>query len=107
MNSHIHKISEITEQQLHELANIEVGKAAVLFMSPLCGTCKLAMKMLEVVAEMNISYRLYTVNLNFTPYYREHWRISSIPALVLIQNGAVVKTIYAMGSVAELYEQLL
>ena len=107
MNRNRKNITELTEKQLYELAHMQVGKAAVLFTSPFCGTCKVAIKMLEVVAETNISYQLYGANINFTPFFREKWQIKSIPALVLIENGSIVKTVYAMGSVSDLYKQLI
>lgn len=106
MNTKQSKITELNEKQLHTLANIDIGKAAVLFTTPFCGTCKVALKMLEIVAETNVPYHLYQANINFTPFFREHWQIKSIPALVIIENGSIAKTIYAMRSVADLYEQL-
>lgn len=106
-NKNESKLTELNEKQLHELANMQVGKAAILFTTPFCGTCKVARKMLGIVAETNVPYHLYEANINFTPFYRQHWQIKSIPALLVLENGALTKTIYAMGSVSELYEQLI
>jgi len=107
MNTQPIKIEELDEAELHRVANMQVGKAAVLFTTPFCGTCKVAMKMLEIVAATNnVSYRLYTTNINFTPYFRQHWQIKSVPALAIIENGSLVKMIFAMGSVSELYAHL-
>lgn len=100
------KIEELEEADLHRIANMQVGKAAILFTTPLCGTCKVAGKMLEIVAAANVSYRLYTTNINFTPYFRQHWQIKSVPALAILEHGSLTNIIYAMGSVSDLYEQL-
>jgi len=106
MTNNISKVSELNENQLHAVANMEVGKAAVLFTTPLCGTCKVALAMLEIVAETGVPYRLYRANINFTPYFRELWQIKSIPALVLLEHGQLVDIVYAIHSVSTLYERL-
>jgi len=106
MTSNISKINELNEKQLHSIANMDVGRAAVLFTTPLCGTCKVALTMLKIVAETGVPYRLYRANINFTPYFREHWQIKSIPALVLLEHGQLVDTVYAIHSVSSLYERL-
>jgi len=106
MSNNISKVAELNERQLHAVASMEVGKAAVLFTTPLCGTCKVALTMLEIVAKTGVPYRLYRANINFTPYFRELWQIKSIPALVLIENGKLVDIVYAIHSVSSLYERL-
>ena len=99
-------INTINEQQLHTIAQMEIGNAAILFTSPLCGTCKVAERMLEIVAHLGVPAQLYKANINFTPYFREQWQIRSIPALILIKNGKVIEQIYAMNSVDFVYTKL-
>lgn len=99
-------ILEITEEQLQQISLMEIGKAAILFTSPFCGTCKVALKMLEIVQEAGVPYHLYQANINFMPHFRDLWKIKSIPSLVLIKNGNVEDTIYAMQSVSSIYEKL-
>lgn len=99
-------IPEITEEQLRQIASIQIGRAAVIFTSPFCGTCKVALTMLQVVQAVGVPYTLYQANINFTPYYREFWKIRSIPSLVLIHNGKVIDIIYAFQSVDTLYAKL-
>lgn len=104
---YMHTITNINEQELHEIAQMDIGRAAVLFTSPFCGTCKVAEKMLEIAAHLGVPAQLYKANINFTPYFREQWQIRSIPALILIKNGKVVEQIYAMKSVDVIHEKLL
>lgn len=99
-------ISELTEEQLLQISSMELGSAAILFTSPFCGTCKVAVKMLEIVQATGVPYHMYQANINFTPHFRDQWKIKSIPSLVLIKNGNVVDTIYAMQSVSSIYERL-
>jgi len=99
-------IEEISEAQLHRIAAMEIGRAAILFTSPFCGTCQLAIKMLHIAGTAGINYSLQQININFAPAFREQWKIKSIPCLVLLRNGKVHEQIYAMNSVDELYKKL-
>lgn len=99
-------IPELTAEQLHQVATMDIGQAAILFTSPFCGTCKVALTMLQIVKEVGVPHRLFQANINFTPQYRELWKIRSIPALVILKNGEVTDTIYAMNSVDSLYAKL-
>lgn len=99
-------ITELTEQELHQVASIEIGRVAILFTSPFCGTCKVALTMLKIVQAVGVPYSLYEANINYTPYFRELWQLRSIPALVLIHNGKVIDIVYAIQSVDSLYEKL-
>ncbi|MFC6334562.1 thioredoxin family protein [Paenibacillus septentrionalis] len=99
-------IDDINEKQIHTVANMEVGRAAILFITPLCGTCKVALNMLNIVAATGVSYHVYQANINFTPYFRELWQIKSVPALAIIENGQLKEMVYAMQSVSTLYDRL-
>lgn len=99
-------LQEINEAQLKQLGEMDVGKAAVLIYTPLCGTCKVAERMLDIAEAAGIGYRLYKANINYLPQIREQWRITSIPCLALLDNGRVKEMIYAMQSVDYLHRLL-
>ncbi|QNK56386.1 thioredoxin family protein [Paenibacillus sp. PAMC21692] len=96
-------LQELDEYQLKRLAAAQVGRTAVLFTTPLCGTCKVAERMLEIVEAAGCDYPLYKTNINFTPRLRDDWQIESVPCLVLLKNGKVISKEYAMRSVDYLY----
>ncbi|OUS78671.1 thiol reductase thioredoxin [Paenibacillus sp. MY03] len=96
-------LQEVDEHQLKQLAAAQVGRTAVLFTTPLCGTCKVAERMLEIVEAAGSDYPLYKTNINFTPRLRDDWQIESVPCLVLLKNGKVISKEYAMRSVDYLY----
>lgn len=100
------QLTELNELELHDLTSIEVGRVAILFTTPLCGTCKVAEKMLSISAHVGVPCKLYKANINYMPYFREHWKISSVPALVLMKNGGHVDTIYAMQAVDAIVNKL-
>ncbi|MDQ8736639.1 thioredoxin family protein [Paenibacillus sp. LHD-38] len=99
-------IQEIDEASLQKVMQDESGKAAVYFFTPLCGTCKIGERMLEIAEMTGISVPLHKLNINYAPQLREQWKIASVPCLVLIENGKPVQKEYAMKSVDHVYLML-
>ncbi|WP_168123218.1 thioredoxin family protein [Paenibacillus sp. HB172176] len=99
-------LPELGEAQIRQLAEADIGKAALLFTTPLCGTCKVAERMLEVAGAAGVDYPLYKVNINFAPHFRVLWQISSVPSLVVLKNGSILAKENAMRSVDHLYRLL-
>lgn len=93
--------SEETEREW--LDRDKTAREAVFFYTPLCGTCKVALRMLEIVEAAGVSLPVAKININFAPVLRDGWRIASVPALVLVRDGEPEQTEYAMQSVDSLY----
>ena len=96
-------LQELNEKELLALSQADIGRAAVLFTTPMCGTCKVAERMLEIADAAGTDYSVFKSNINFTPRLRETWRIASVPCLIVLKNGQVVRQEYAMRSVDYLY----
>ncbi|BBH20755.1 thiol reductase thioredoxin [Paenibacillus baekrokdamisoli] len=96
-------LPEVTEADLlHHLPHAK-NKEAILFVTALCGTCKLAERMLEIVLAASVQIDIRKLNINYAPRLRDAWKISSVPCLVIIQDGKPVQFEYAMQSVDHLY----
>lgn len=99
-------IQELDESALLHIVSESSGKAAVFFFTPLCGTCKLGERMLEIAEATGISAPLYKLNINYAPKLREQWQIASVPCLAVYENGALQIKEYAMQSVGHVYALL-
>ncbi|MEF2966398.1 thioredoxin family protein [Paenibacillus sp. M1] len=101
-------LQETTEKEVFQRldANTVQGKEALLFHTPFCGTCRLAERMLEIAEEAGPTIPATKLNINFAPKLRDAWQISSVPCLVVLENGVPVLKEYAMGSVVDLYQWL-
>lgn len=99
-------LQELAEKELLQLNGADIARAAILFTTPMCGTCKVAERMLEIAEAAGIDYPLFKTNINFTPRLREEWRIGSVPCLIVLRNGKLVRQEYAMRSVDHLYRML-
>ncbi|WP_020620032.1 thioredoxin family protein [Paenibacillus daejeonensis] len=99
-------IIEIKEAEWLKLKRIGGGRDAIMFYSPFCGTCKVALRMLEIVDAAGVPTPLYKININYAGKLREAWQITSVPCLVLVENGEPVHMTYAMRSVDHLFALL-
>jgi thioredoxin-like negative regulator of GroEL len=81
------------------------GIGLLYFYTPLCGTCQVASKMLQIVEEL-IEVPMGKMNLNFYPDLAKNFAIESVPSLLFIRNGEVQETIYAFHSVPYLLEKI-
>jgi thioredoxin 1 len=85
---------------------IKHKELALFSYTPICGTCKLAEKMIAVVEELLPDFPIKKVNLNYTPDLALEWEIQSVPCLLLFREGVMVKKIFAFQSVDYLYQEI-
>ncbi|MCM3701755.1 thioredoxin family protein [Paenibacillus macerans] len=100
------EIRETTEQEWLDRAEQTSGKEALFFFTALCGTCKLAEKMLDIALAAGPSIPVSKLNINYSPRLRDQWEISSVPCLIVLQDGQPMQKEYAMRSVVDLREWL-
>jgi thioredoxin-like negative regulator of GroEL len=77
----------------------------IYFYTPLCGTCQVASKMLQIIENM-VDVEIAKMNLNYYPELAEKFQIESVPCLLFIKDGELVEMIYAFHSVPFLYEKI-
>jgi protein-disulfide isomerase-like protein with CxxC motif len=74
--------------------------------TPLCGTCQVASRMVDVVEKLFPDITFLREDLNYIPERAIEWQIESVPCLLIFQNGELKKKIYAFHSVPYLYETI-
>jgi thioredoxin-like negative regulator of GroEL len=79
--------------------------AAFLY-TPLCGTCKAASRMLEVVLAIEPGLPLVQANINIVPELAQAWKVTSVPCIVISEPQTPLRMVYAMHSVEALLDQL-
>jgi len=102
---------EISESELRRLIHTEHTelpvKLAVYFYTPMCGTCAVGSRMLDVIYAMEPRYPIVKANLNAMPALAQDWQIESVPCLILWNQGTMIAKEYAMRSVEHLLAVLL
>lgn len=98
----------IPEKNQREIQRIlDEKKSFALFLhTPLCGTCKVGERMLQIVYSMHPNLSIYKGDLNFLPGLAQAWQVMSVPCLAIIRDGKPERKVYAMGSVVDLLQEL-
>jgi thioredoxin-like negative regulator of GroEL len=99
-------IQELEEAALLDRIQQNGGQAGVFFFTPLCGTCMVGERMLEIAEATGVKTPLYKININYAPKLRDQWQIASVPCLVVLEGGSPVRKEYAMQSAQHLYSLL-
>jgi len=73
--------------------------------TPLCGTCQVASKMMQVVNEMK-PYSIGQANINYLENFAMEYQIESVPCLLIAKAGTVYNKIYAFQSVPFILEAI-
>jgi thioredoxin-like negative regulator of GroEL len=95
-------LTEWTEQQLRHWMDESSESIYIYFYTPLCGTCKMTERMLQVLLTMNPQLPIVKCNINFCPQIARDWRIESVPCLVEADRTQVKRKRYRMQAVDEL-----
>lgn len=75
--------------------------AFIYFYTPLCGTCQVAGRMLDIVEK--ITGRTFAkADLNYLPDLAIALKIESVPCLLVLQEGKPSEKVYAFRSVPNL-----
>ncbi|MBT2287935.1 thioredoxin family protein [Paenibacillus albidus] len=86
------------------------GPPLVVFVyTPLCGTCKAARRMLEVAEHLLPSaVAVVAANVNMMPGLVSKYRISSVPALMVVPGSRDVAPVihYSLGSVERILDYI-
>ncbi len=104
-------IREATYEQIMQ-QRFKRSSTILYFYTPLCGTCKLARQMLEVVlATLDDPERqeqeVLACNLNQMPSVAKEWEITSVPCLTFLHDGKIVEKLYSFQSVDNIYHKIL
>ena len=87
-------------------ATQQYDKVAYYLYTPMCGTCAVASKMMDVVEQLVPNVPIGKANLNFTGSLPYDLQIESVPCLITTEHGDITNKIYAFQSVPYLYELL-
>ncbi|WP_347548933.1 thioredoxin family protein [Pseudalkalibacillus hwajinpoensis] len=87
-----------SDQEIKDV--IHEDQSILFFYTPFCQNCKIAERMLRIVAEARGTiHNIYTCDLNHFPWMAEMHKIQSVPALTVFKNGKIGRTLFAFESV--------
>lgn len=89
-----------------EMALKESSVAAFYLYTPMCGTCAVASKMMEVITVMRPGIPIGKADLNYVENIAIDYEIESVPCLLIQKDGVLTHKIYAFQSVPYLLEEI-
>ena len=98
-------MEEWNKQQWQAIAQSNVKTAFYLY-TPMCGTCAVASKMMDVLEQLLPHLPMGKANVNYMEQFAYEEKIESVPCLLITEEGRIVEKIYAFQSVPFLYELL-
>lgn len=96
---------EVTLQQLDETI-AQHDLVGLYVYAPMCGTCQLAKRMIEIVEQLCPHVSFCQTDINYMPERAVEWKIESVPCFMLFRNGTMIQKLYAFHSVPYLYEMV-
>ncbi|WIL37950.1 thioredoxin family protein [Kurthia sp. YJT4] len=99
-------MQEWTREQWEEQVKSQEKTAFYLY-TPMCGTCQVALRMMDVTEQAIEHVSMGKANLNYMEQLAYDFEIESVPCLLITQNGELVEKIYAFQSVPHLFEKIL
>lgn len=99
-------MQEWTREQWEEQVKSQEKTAFYLY-TPMCGTCQVASRMMDVTEQAIGHVPMGKANLNYMEQLAYDFEIESVPCLLITQNGELVEKIYAFQSVPHLFEKIL
>ncbi len=74
--------------------------------TPICGTCQVASKMMNVIDVMKENLPIGKADLNYLEDVAIDYQIESVPCLLIAEQGEVKEKIYAFQSIPYLLEKI-
>jgi thioredoxin-like negative regulator of GroEL len=99
-------MADMTEAELLRRTERKDKPFAVFVYTPFCGTCKVAARMLDIIAAAHPELPLDRININFIPGLAERWTIESVPCLLLLEGDRPTARLYAFRSIQHVYRFL-
>ncbi|EED2630887.1 thioredoxin family protein [Listeria monocytogenes] len=79
----------------------------VFFFTPMCGSCQIASRLVDVVLEADsLHAEVRKVDLNYVPEIAQSLEITSVPALVKFKSGQPVDLSYQLHDATAIFEFL-
>ena len=82
------------------------GKTAFYLYTPMCGTCQVASRLMDVTEQVVTNIPMGKANLNYMEQLAVEYEVESVPCLLISQDGEVVEKVYAFQSVPNIFEKL-
>ncbi len=86
------------KDEFDEIVLKNEGKSIIDFYAVWCGPCRMLEPILESISEENEDITIYKVNIDENEELAAEFMVSSIPTIVLMNNGQKLETLIGLRS---------
>ena len=97
---------ETWSREQWEMAVQESTCTVYYLYTPICGTCAIASKMMDVVSVMKPNVSMGKADLNYVRDIAVDYKIESVPCLLITIDGVLEEKIYAFKSVPDILQKI-
>jgi thioredoxin 1 len=87
----IMKVIEVNKDNFEEEVLKSDKKVLIDFNASWCGPCRMLKPVIDEIAEANDNIKVVSINIDDEEELADNYEVSSIPCLVLLENGKEVK----------------
>ncbi|MGN1114269.1 MAG: thioredoxin [Oscillospiraceae bacterium] len=98
-------VLKVSKSNFEEIKSSD-KKVLLDFYADWCGPCRRVSPLVEEIAQENPQYLIGKINVDEEPELAQAFDVSSIPTLVVMQNGKIVGHSVGAGSKANILELL-
>jgi thioredoxin-like negative regulator of GroEL len=98
------KIIDLNENEIFDVLNDQSAFCVIYVFTPLCGTCKLAERLIQIATLSGQTNNVYKIDANYSPNLIRKFEIESVPCLIVVNNGELINKHYALKSVQDVFE---
>ncbi len=85
------KVIEVNKDNFEEEVLKSDKKVLIDFNASWCGPCRMLKPVIDEIAEANDNIKVVSINIDDEEELADNYEVSSIPCLVLLENGKEVK----------------
>ena len=85
------KVIEINKDNFEEEVLKSDKKVLIDFNASWCGPCRMLKPVIDEIAESNDNIKVVSINIDDEEELADNYEVSSIPCLVLLENGKEIK----------------
>ena len=99
-------VKELSDSNFNKEVLQHKGKVLVDFWAPWCPPCRLQGPIVEELSKLHPKLKVTKINVDMFKYSAKDYKVSSIPTIIIFENGKMIKKLVGFQSIEKLQKQI-